>query len=189
MGRCLSNIGTEGFVTSDTQLHTVTLPEIILERYVYRLRLDGAIPEPLWRLLEQEPFAADRPTFKAIARRAIWESDARRNILATYLTGAGRHNLYHSGDGIQLLRFAEDYKPKDVAGLMERILQRLEALPQEIGQADNPKPFFSAEIQANRGFDRDQRQQDGSRISEKRNEFAFLDRLHQVFGADPATGL
>ena len=44
------------FITRDKALHTVTLPEIILERYVYCLRLDGAIPEPLWRLLEQEPF-------------------------------------------------------------------------------------------------------------------------------------
>ena len=174
-------------VTSDKELHTVTLPEVILERYVHRLRLDGAIPEPLWRLLEQELFAADRPTFKAIARRAIWESDARRNILATYLTAAGRHNLYHSGDGIQLLQFAEDYKPKDVAGLMERILQRQEALRQEIETADNPKPFFSGEIQAGHGFDRDQRQA-GGRISEKQNEFAFLGRLHQVLWADPATG-
>jgi hypothetical protein len=176
------------FVTNDKGLHTVTLPEVILERYVHRLRLDGAIPEPLWRLLEQEPFAADRPTFKAIARRAIWESDARGNILSTYLTVAGRHNLYHSGDGVRLLRIAEDYKPKELAGLMERILQRQKALRQEIETAYNPKPFFSAQIQANHGFDRDQRQQAGGRISEKQNEFEFLNRLHQVLCDDPATG-
>ena len=174
------------FFISDKELHTVTLPEVILERYVYRLRLDGTISEPLWHLLKQEAFAADRPIFKAIARRAIWESDARRNILATYLTAAGRHNFYHSGDGIRLLRFAEDYKPRDVAGLMQRILQRQEALRKEIETADNPKPFFSAEIQADHGFERDQRQQTYGRMPEKQNEFAFLNRLHQVFWADPA---
>ena len=167
-------------VTSDEERHTVTLRDVTLERYVHRLRLDGAIPEPLWRLLEQEPFAPDRPTLKAIARRAIWESDARRNILATYLTAAGRHNLYHSGDGIQLLRVAENYKPKDLAHLMERIPLRQEALRQEIDDAVNPKPFFSDQVQANHGFDRDQRQQDVGRISEKKKELAFLDRLHQV---------
>lgn len=167
-------------VTSDEERHTITLREVTLERYVHRLRLDGAIPEPLWRLLEQEPFAPDRPTLMAIARRAIWESDARCNILGTYLTAVGRHNLYHSGDGIQLLRVAEDYKPKDVAHLMERIPQRQETLRQEIDTADNSKPFFSGEVQTNHGFDRDQRQPDVGRISEKKKELAFLNRLHQV---------
>jgi hypothetical protein len=167
-------------VTSDEECHTVALREVSLERYVHRLRLDGAIPEPLWDLLEQEAFAEDRQIFKAIARRAIWEGDARRNILKTYLTAAGRYNLYLAGDDIRLLRFAEDYKPKDVARSMERIQLLQEAIRQEIDTADNPKPFVSNEVQAHHGFGRDQRRQDEDRISEKKNELAFLDRLHQV---------
>ncbi len=167
-------------VTSDKAHHAVSLREVILERYVHRLRLDGSIPDTLWHLLEQEPFDADRPTLKAIARRAIWENDGRRGILATYLTAAGRHNLYLSGDGIQLLQLAEDRKPTDMAHLMERIPVWQEALRQEIDDSDNPKPFFSDEIQANHGFDRDQRRQDDRRISAKKIEFAFFDRLHQV---------
>ena len=89
-------------------------------------------------------------------------------------------SLAISGDGIQLLQLAEDRKPTDMAHLMERIPVWQEALRQEIDDSDNPKPFFSDEIQANHGFDRDQRRQDDRRISAKKIEFAFFDRLHQV---------
>lgn len=167
-------------VTSDKQSHTVTLREVILERYVHRLRLDGSIPESLLSLLDQAPFAGERPTLKAIARRAVWESDGRRNILMTYLTAAGRGNLYHAGDVVQLLRLAEDYKPADVAHLMERIPIWQEALRIEIETANDPKPFFSNSVQADHGGERDRRQHDSIRVSTKKNEFDFLDRLHQV---------
>jgi len=167
-------------VTSDNQRHTVTLRDVILERYVHRLRLDGEISESLLSLLEQAAFTAERPTLKAVARRAVWENDARRNILTTYLTAAGRSSVYQPGDAVRLLQLEEDYKPGDVAHLMERIPVWQEALRQEIETSSNPKPFFSGEVQANHGYDRDQRQEDNSRISAKKSEFAFLDRLHQV---------
>jgi hypothetical protein len=167
-------------ITSDKNRHVVTLRPVILERYVHRLRLDGAIPDSLLDLLDQPAFAAERPTLRAIARRAIWESDGRRNLLITYLAAAGKRNLYNSGDGVQLLRLAEDYKPADVAHLMERIPVWQEALRIEIETADNPKPFFSNSVQSEHGGERDQRQQDSARLSAKKNEFAFLDRLHHL---------
>lgn len=117
---------------------------------------------------------------KAIARRAIWESDGRRNILITYLSAASSRNQYQPGDGVQLLSIAEDYKPADVAHLMERIPVWQEALRIEIETADNPKPFFSNSVQSEHGGERDQRQQDNSRLAVKKNEFAFLDRLHHL---------
>lgn len=167
-------------VTSDEQGHVVTLRDVILERFVHRLRLDGSIPESLLNLLEQPSFAAERPTLHAIARRAVWESEGRRNILITYLSAASSRNQYQSGDGVQLLRIAEDYKPADVAHLMERIPVWQEALRIEIETADNPKPFFSNSVQADHGGERDQRAQDSSRLALKKNEFAFLDRLHHL---------
>ncbi len=166
-------------VTRDGDFRVV-LQEVILERYVYRLRLDGAIPEPVWSLLGQESFVQERPLFKAIARRPIWESEARRNILVTYLSGAGRDGLYNDGDGIQFLQLAEDFKPRDVDHLMGRIPQLQKAIQEDIEGADNPKPFFSDQIQANHGFDKDQRTQDDGRIAEKMDKLAFLERLHQA---------
>lgn len=167
-------------VTSDKKRHVVTLRPVILERYVHRLRLEGTLSDTLLSLLGEKPFAAELSTLRAIARRAIWDSDGRRNILATYLTTASRRNGYQSGDGMQLLRLAEDYKPADVAHLMERIPVWQEALRIEIETADNPKPFFSNSVQAEHGGERDQRQQESARLAAKKNEFAFLDRLHHL---------
>jgi hypothetical protein len=116
----------------------------------------------------------------AIARRAIWESDGRRNILETYLTAASRRNGYETGDGVQLLRLVEDYKPADVARLMERIPVWQEALRVEIETADDPKPFFSNSVKADHGGERDTRQRDSARLAAKKNESAFLDRLHHL---------
>lgn len=162
--------------------YSVTLLEVILERYVYRLRLDGSIPEPVWGLLDQDVLAEDRKLFKAIARRAIWDTDARRTVLGTYLSGVGREDLYQVGDGIQFLELAEGFKPKDTEHLVGRIPQLQKTLREDIEAEDDTKPFFSEEIRANHGFDKDQRQQDEGRIEEKKRELAFLDRLHQAMG-------
>jgi hypothetical protein len=142
----------------------------------------GERPHEVSKLIETLAEELERP--REVTQQVsdhIWgtyEID-RRNILSTYLTAAGRHNLYQSGDGIQLLQVAEYYKPTDLAHLMKRIQLRQETLQQEI-DADNPKPFFSDQIKANHGFDRDQRPQDGGQIAAKKEELAFLDRLHQV---------
>ena len=78
------------------------------------------------------------------------------------------------------MRLVEDYKPADVAHLMERIPLWQEALRIEIGAADSPRPFFSNSVRADHGGDRDQRQQDNARLAPKKNDFAFLDRLHHL---------
>jgi hypothetical protein len=77
-------------VTSDNNRHLVRLRPVVIERYVHRLRLEGAIPESVFTLLDQQAFAAERPTLLAIARRAVWESEGRRNLLVTYLTAAAK---------------------------------------------------------------------------------------------------
>ena len=167
-------------VTSDNKSHVVTLRPVIIERYVHRLRLEGMSPDSVFSLLNQQIFAAERPTLLAIARRAIWENDGRRNILVSFLTAAERRNGYETGDGVQLLRLIEDYKPADVAHLMERIPIWQEALRVEIETADNPKPFFSNSVQADHGGERDTRQRDSARLAAKKNESVFLDRLHHL---------
>src|SRR5262249_8721082 len=71
-------------ITSDDQAHLVPLREVTLERYVHRLRLDGRISEPVFRLIEQAP-ASEQSLLKAVARRAIWDNVNRRLILEHYL--------------------------------------------------------------------------------------------------------
>lgn len=166
-------------VTDDNQTHSVTLREVTLERYVHRLRLDGTVPKQVLRLVEGSAFSAERPLLKAIGRRAVWENDDRRDILVHFLSAAERGG-YEPGDAVDLLRLVEDYKPANIARLIERIPPWQEGLRQEIRAAGGPKPFFTGATQAAHGGDRDKRQQDTRSIEAKKKEFAFLERLYRL---------
>jgi hypothetical protein len=168
-------------ITSDRRIHLVLLREVALERYVHRLRLDATIPETLYGLLNQAP-AVDRPMLKAIARRLVWENDARRNILESYLGSVTGTDTYNLEDMVELLRLVESYRPADTSDLLARIPQWQRVLEEEISKSSGPKPFFSATIQNSHGGERDQRPQDDSRLSAKKGEFAFLHRLQQKLG-------
>jgi hypothetical protein len=166
-------------VTIDSQSNSVPLREVTIERYVHRLRLDASIPESVFTLIDRTP-SADRPLLKAIARRAIWENDGRRNVLARYLEAATSGGIYSLPDALELLNFVENFKPVDSADLLERIPNRKRVLQGEIDAAGGPKPFFSGQVQAMHGGGRDQRQQDDARVAAKQNEFAFLERLQKL---------
>ena len=166
--------------TSDGQFHSVPLREVTVERYVHRLRLDAALPESLFNLLNQMPSAPDRPLLKAVARRAIWESDARRDILVRYLTATAGGDTYRLGDVVELLKLVEIYQPADVADLLAHIPHWQQVLRQEINLASSPKAFFNERVQEMHGGGRDQRRQDDARMSAKENERAFLDRLRLI---------
>jgi len=167
-------------VTSDNRTHSVTLREVTIERYVHRLRLDGAISESLFKQLDEVPLAADGPLLKAIARRAVWENDARRNILTQYLTNAIQRGIYRLADAVELLNLVESYRPGDAADLVARIPQWQQVLQHEINVGAGPKPFFNQRIEESHGGDRDQRRHDDARISAKQEELAQLERLQQA---------
>lgn len=167
-------------VTSDGRPHSVPLREVTLERYVHRLRLDGTISESVLVLLDRIAAAADRPLLRAIARRPIWENDARGNILARYLTNAASRDTWRLADAVELLNMVESYKPADVADLLARIPPRQEVLRGQINAGSGGKPFFSPRIQEMHGGERDQRPQEDAVTSAKENELAFLERLQGV---------
>jgi hypothetical protein len=167
-------------VTSDRRRHSITLREVTIERYVNRLRLDGSIPESIFVLLETISPVADRPTLKAVARRAIWENEAKRGILERYLTLARDRGVYQLPDAVSLMEIVESYKPADVAALLAMIPPWRDGLRREIDTGGDPKPFFAAAIQGEHGGDRDHRQADQRRLETKRNEFALLGRLQQI---------
>ena len=165
-------------VTEDGQSHTVPLREVTIERYVHRLRLGATIPASLFELLSRRAPADDRRLLKAIARRAIWESDARRDILGRYLAAALGTEHYRPDDAVELLKLAETYEPADTADLLRRIPHWEQVLRHEITLASNPKAFFNERVQELHGGGRDQRRQDDAQP--KQRELAFLDRLKQL---------
>lgn len=169
-------------VTEDGQIHYVPLRDVSIERYVHRLRLDATIPEPLFKLLDHFEPASDRPLLKAVARRAVWENAARREILTRYLTSVAGGEADRRGDVVELLKLAETYLPADTASLLAQIPHWLQVLRQEINEAGGGKPFFNERVEELHGGGRDQRRQDNSRITAKENERTSLERLQRVLG-------
>jgi hypothetical protein len=166
-------------ITSDQQSHSVTLREVSIERFVKRLRLDGTISESLLELIERAP-APDRPMLKAVARRAIWESAARGEMLERLLRKSLSDGNYRLTDAVDLLKLTEDYQLADASALLARIPRWQSLLEEEIRSGGSPKPFFSQTVQQLHGGN-DQRLADEARTTAKEIELAFLERLQKIF--------
>jgi hypothetical protein len=166
-------------ITPDGRIHRTPLRPVTLERYVYRLRLEGTISQPLLDLIKGIEPAADRPILKAVARRAIWEG-RRSEIFERYLTRATTRMVYSGADALALLDMVESHKPAGLDVFLAAIPARKEALRAQINIGASGKVFFSQRIQEMHGGDRDQRQQDDSALSAKQNEIAFLSRLEEL---------
>jgi hypothetical protein len=169
-------------MTPDGQVHIVPLREVTVERYVHRLRLEAAIPESVFTLLGRIPAPEDRPTLRAIARRAAWESNGAREILEQYLAAVIERDAYRLDDMLELLNLAEGRKPSNVTDLLASIPRWAESLREQIDKASGPKPFFHQQVEIMHGGGRDQRQQDDARLTVKEHELQFLLRLQKLLG-------
>ncbi|MHB8520095.1 MAG: hypothetical protein ACYDH9_05000 [Limisphaerales bacterium] len=165
--------------------HTVPVPlrPVVIARYVNRLNLDVALPSPLTKLLNSLPPAADRPLLKALARRPIWQTEPRREILFRFLLATASGDSYRREDLVALLKLMETYQPRDAAEVLARLPHWLEVKRGEIATAATPKPFFSDRIQEMHGGGRDQRSRTQTPIAAWQTELAFLERLQQVLAA------
>ena len=166
--------------TPDGLQHLVALREVTIERYIYRLRLDATISESLFNLLDRIPSRSGGPMLKAIARQPIWDSESARDILVRYLTAAVDRGSYTLDDSIALLHLVEARKPTSLADLLARIPAWQEALRQQIEVASGPKPFFNEDIRFLHGGGRDQRAEDGTRMTAKERELRFLTQLQRL---------
>ena len=156
--------------------HRVRLAEVTVERYVYRLRLEGTIPESTLELIARLP-SDDRAVLHAVARRAIWESDGRSGILGGYLAAAERGGALSADEVRSLLDLVERYKPTDMADLIAKIPRWQEGLRSDLNTSAGGKPFFSDQIHQSHGGDRDRRSPEGSLMESKRHDLGFLERL------------
>jgi hypothetical protein len=176
-------------VTPDSHAHPVPLREVTVERYMHRLRLEATIPASLLEMINREFPPADRPMLKAIARRAVWETEPRIEILQRYLAGSAELKTYQPADAIGLLDLVEGYKPADFADLAAWIPRRQDSLREQINTASGSKPFFSQQVEAMHGGARDQRRHEDAHVSAKQAEFDLLQRLQQVLTPPISGGL
>jgi len=181
IARLVSRPTRAPLVTEDGQTHLVALRVVTVERFVHRLRLDATIPEPLFKLLVTHPSAADRPRLKAIARRAIWSREARREILIRYLLNSSTAGPHAAGDdAVALLKVMETYEPADRGELLAQIPHWQQVLRQEINTGPGAGRFFNERVEAMHGGGRDQRRQDTGRRHAQEDELAFLERLQRL---------
>ncbi len=168
---------TARLVADDQKTYLVPLRSVSIERFVQRLRLDGTISPAVADIVQRTP-APDRSLLKAIARRAIWESGNRGEILLRYLSSSLAHGSYTISDAVRLLNLIEDYQPADIEAVAARIPRWHKALEEDLAAAQNPKPFFSNSVKEMHGGD-DQRQRDDARILMKLEQLEFLQRLQK----------
>jgi len=161
----------------DREAVEVPLREVVIERYVRRLRLQGTISEEVFRLITATP-AAVRPLLKAVARRAVWTRASRTEILRQFLARSSAEHL--AEDAPALLNLVETYEPADVAEVLARLPHWRDVLRHEIGMASGPKPFFNERVEELHGGGRDQRRTEDTRIAAKQRETGFLDRLESL---------
>lgn len=166
---------TAHLVTDDGAAHAVPLRDVSIERFVHRLRLNGAIPPALFTLITQRVPVAKQPFLKAIARRAAWELSSRVPILESFLNQSEVSAESWNEDASRLLRLVETYEPADIPDLLGRIPHWEQVLRHEISAGGSPRPFFNERVQELHGGGRDQRGR--SDISPQQQELDFLARL------------
>lgn len=170
-------------LTEDGQSHRVPMREVTAERFVNRLRLGATISPALLELIASRIAPDAQPMFKAIARRAVWEGEARSMILRRFIESSSGAAEEKREDAISLLKLTETYEPSALADLIARIPHWEQVLRHEISLASNPKLFFNERVEELHGGGRDQRRHDAAQP--KQRELAFFQRLKQALGAQP----
>ena len=168
---------TGHLVTADGTIHSFPLTSITISRHVLRLRLEGTMPDPLLRLIRSLPASSDRPKLLAIARRAIWNTPERWELLRQFLMRSHAGEPPAAGDAEAFLALVESSEPSDVANLLARIPAWVQVVRTQLSTADQPSPFFNERVQDLHGGGRDQRRGNESLRTQKQAELEFLGRL------------
>ena len=161
------------------------LRPVTVERFLFRLRLDGTVPPGVRPPLEGVASPATRAPLLAVARRPIWESGERAAILARFLLAA--QGVAAGGiveDCTALLKVVEAYEPEGIPQLLARIPGWIQALGDDLQSASGPKPFFNERVQELHGGGRDTRSREDQKRAERERELDFLRRLKRALQAE-----
>lgn len=168
---------TRGELIDESGLaHRFNLQPVTLERYVNRLRLDGSVDAMTLDLITAKFPPHHGPTLLAAARRAIWNTQARREVLGRVLKAESDVEV-RVGDTLELVKLMETSEAPDAADLLARIPAWEEVLRAQIAGANQPKTFFNDQVRYMHGGGRDQRSAGGAALAPKQAELEFLDRL------------
>lgn len=165
-----------GLIDAGGVAHRFNLQTVTLERYVHRLRLDGSVDAGIAGLIAAEFSPGQHPTLLAIARRAIWNTESRRETLRRVLNSDGTTEC-RLADAIELLKLMETSEASGIPDLLARIPAWEEVLRGQISGASQPKTFFNEQVRYMHGGGRDQRPSGDPALAAKQAELEFLGRL------------
>lgn len=168
LGRVATENGSE---------HAIVLRPVTIERFVHRLRLEGSLSEPVAKLILSRVGEPDRPWVLAVGRRAVWDTDARVEILARYLVSVDPAGPHFASDLTALLHLMETSLPESVEDLQKRLPSWEETLRTQLASAASPKPFFNLRVEELHGGGRDQRRGSAAAAAQHQAELEFLRRL------------
>ena len=164
----------------DGEPHRLRLREVSVARYVQRLRLDGEIADGLYDLILKVVPETDRAMVLAVARRAVWSSEPRAELLKHYLQRAAAAGELRSEDVVILLRLVEMYEPGNLVEFQSRLPAWIEGVRQEAVAASQPKPFFNERVEDMHGGGRDQRRAVDARGGARDAELEAYRRLLRI---------
>ena len=169
--------------TADGVTHAFPLQRVTLERYVFRLRLEGTLPEGLLRLIRSLPPRADQPRLLAIARRAVWNTPDRWELLQRFLARNYAGNSPIPGNPEDVLAVPFPFSERRAANVLARLPAWEQVVRIQVSSADQPSPFFNERVQDLHGGGRDQRGVNETLRQQKQSELAFLGRLGSLLAA------
>lgn len=164
------------------QAHRFALQPVTLERFVHRLRLDGSVGPEIAGLIRHLFTEPARPLLFAVARRAIWNTSARVEVLRRQLSAPHEAGIVKA-DALALLQLMETAEPEDAADILGRIPAWTDTLRQQIAEAGQPKMFFNEQVRYLHGGGRDQRNPAPDANVTRQAELEFLRRLRTVLAA------
>lgn len=171
-------------LTEQGTRHSAPLRAVTLERFVHRLRLEASVSVALFDQIRSHVPAGQRPLLLAIARRAVWNTPERQQILVEFLENASGVSDPRPGDAEALLALMEASEPESVEDLLTRLPEWETALKLQISAARSPKPFFNIQVEELHGGGRDQRPSNPQSAVSKQEELAFLGRLRTILSEE-----
>jgi len=171
-------------VTEQGTRHSAALRSVTLERYVYRLRLEATVPLAVFDRIRSRVSPAQRPVLLAIARRGVWTTPERQQILLEFLENAPGVPGSRPEDSEALLALMEASEPESVEDLLTRLPEWESALKLQISASRQPKPFFNLQVEELHGGGRDQRPSHPHAVASKQEELACLGRLRTILSRE-----
>ncbi len=173
-------------VTESGTEHRFPLRVVTLERFVHRLRLEATVPAPLLHLIQSLPPAEERPLLLAVARRAVWNTPERQELLTRYLSQNLSGDGYRRGDVAALLALMESAGPSSVEDLLRRLPEWEQVARAQVTATHMPRPFFNLQVEEMHGGGRDTRPANTRIADQKQAELEFFGRLRLAFSESEA---